>query len=53
MYGYCLSVGILPSVLDNFSKSEKVVLEALAKLNEEQQKRLIKEAVADVLVGEG
>lgn len=35
------------------TKSEVLVLEALAKLNEEQQKRLIKEAVADVLIGEG
>jgi hypothetical protein len=43
----------LPEKLDGFTRSEKVVLEALAKLNEEQQKRLIKEAVADVLVGEG
>nr|DAO12286.1 MAG TPA: hypothetical protein [Caudoviricetes sp.] len=43
----------MPGELDSFTRSEKVVLEALAKLNEEQQKRLIKEAVADVLVGEG
>jgi hypothetical protein len=35
------------------TRSELLVLEALAKLNEEQQKRLIKEAVTDALVGEG
>lgn len=34
------------------TRSEILVLEALAKLNEEQQKRLIKEAVADVMVGD-
>lgn len=43
----------MPKEVDNFTRNEKVVLEALAKLNEEQQKRLIKEAVADVLIGEG
>ena len=39
--------------MDRFTRNEKIVLEALAKLNEEQQKKLIKEAVADVLIGEG
>jgi hypothetical protein len=43
----------LPKEVDCFTRNEKLVLEALAKLNEEQQKRLIKEAVADVLIGEG
>ena len=38
--------------MDRFTRNEKMVLEALAKLNEEQQKRLIKEAVADVMMGD-
>ena len=46
-------MGILPKEVDSFTRNEKLVLEALAKLNEEQQKRLIKEAVADVMIGEG
>ena len=43
----------MPREVDKLTRNERVVLEALAKLNEEQQKRLIKEAVADVLIGEG
>lgn len=34
------------------TRNEKLVLETLAKLNEEQQKRLIREAVADIMVGD-
>nr|DAP12519.1 MAG TPA: hypothetical protein [Caudoviricetes sp.]DAW82807.1 MAG TPA: hypothetical protein [Bacteriophage sp.] len=42
----------MPREVDKLTRNECVVLEALAKLNEEQQKRLIKEAVADVMVGD-
>ncbi|MDU5598009.1 MAG: hypothetical protein E6040_09970 [Lachnospiraceae bacterium] len=45
-------MGILPAKIDTMTRNEKLVLETLAKLNEEQQKRLIREAVADVMVGD-